>query len=353
MPWRNQPGMTTDGELASWAEIATRHEWRALLLGNGLSMSVWPGFGYASLFQRASLAPEDRALFRSLQTENFEAVLAGLETSIRVRRALGEDVAPLIDRYRSVQRALGEAVRAVHIPWRTVPASTLRTIQRELQRYDVVFTTNYDLLLYWAMGHEDDYGRLVDCFWGADGHFDRGDARVRARSTPVLFLHGALHLLADAAGRTRKLRRRATRALLDQLGLRTPDDRGSRPLLVTEGSADEKLRAIESNEYLRFAHAMLRGRPASEPLVVFGSSLSEHDGHLTDALVACPTRPVAVSMLPAPARELRVRQAAIRARLPLDQVLFFDATTHPLGAISPTTARSAATSRLCGGRQAA
>jgi Domain of unknown function (DUF4917) len=217
----------------------------------------------------------------------------------------------------------------VHVPWEDVPATTLATIQRVMHQYEWVFTTNYDLLIYWAMGHEDNYGRLVDCFWGTNCRFDPSDSDIRARSIPVFFLHGAMHLIAEESGRTRKLKRTAALTLLDQFGQPIKGDPQARPLMVTEGSWQHKLQAIEANAYL--AHVYERLRELDTPLVVFGSSFGEQDRHLTNALSAHPDRPVAVSMRPGPENDLRPRQREIYGRLEAQPLLFFDATTHPLG----------------------
>jgi Domain of unknown function (DUF4917) len=70
------------------------HPWSALFLGNGLSMNVWPEFGYWSLFERAKaqstngLSPRDRKPFAAHDTTNFEVVLAALNTSMRSLEAL-------------------------------------------------------------------------------------------------------------------------------------------------------------------------------------------------------------------------------------------------------------------------
>ena len=77
----------------------------------------------------------------------------------------------------------------------------------------------------------------------------------------------------------------------------------------TEGTARDKLRAIEGNACL--AHALRTLRGVDLPMVVFGSSLSEQDDHLVDALNEHPARPIAMSLLPAPRRELAARQAEI------------------------------------------
>jgi len=54
----------------------------------------------------------------------------------------------------------------------------------------------------------------------------------------------------------------------------TLGDVRARPLLVTEGSAVDKLAAIEDNVYL--SHALGRLRQRDLPLVVFGSSLGSY-----------------------------------------------------------------------------
>lgn len=329
-----------DGSLMSWQDIEEEYDWSALLLGNGLSINVWNRFGYSSLYREAqclelgSLTDADRALFAKLGTQNFERVLGDLNASMTVLSALRKKTDFLLERYQSVQSALGEAIRAVHVPWLDVPDSTLDTIQTELRQFDRVFTTSYDLLLYWAMGHNEDYQTLVDCFWGPSQSFDPSDADVIAGKTPVYFLHGAMHLIVEGAGRTRKLKRTDTKTLLDQFGTPIGDDPQARPLLVTEGSWRHKLQAIEGNDYLAHAFETLQGRDMDVPLVVFGSSLGVQDRHLAEALSSHPDRPIAVSMRPGRRKELREQQSDIFGRVEAKPLIFFDSTTHPLGADS-------------------
>jgi hypothetical protein len=326
-----------DGSLLAWEDIKDAYPWSGLIVGNGLSINVWEPFRYPSLYREAlrlstgGLTGKDRALFDSIGTHNFELVLGELSSAIGVLNALGKDIRELLARYRSIQAGLGAAVRAVHVPWTSVPAQTLETIQEVLHEFEWVFSTSYDLLLYWAMGHEDDYGRLVDTLWSPNCRFDPRNTDIRVTSIPVYFLHGAMHLIVEGSGRTRKLKRNATFTLLDQFGQPIKDDPGARPLLVTEASSRDKLRVIEGNEYL--AHAYETLQYLAEPIVVLGSSLGEQDRHLTDALSAHPDRPVAVSMMPdRPKVERRDLQGQMFGRLLATPLLFFDATTHPLGA---------------------
>jgi hypothetical protein len=326
------PSTPIDGSLPTWADIADEYEWEVLLLGNGLSINVWDGFGYGQLFDHAhdaGLTPDDLDLFSG--TPNFERVLADLNTTIRVSEVKGVDPRTFYESYRRIQLALGHAIRQVHPHRIQVPDECLAAIRPELASYEWIFTTSYDLIVYWAMGYGEQYTPFVDLFGGSGLTFNPRRAGVVEGEVPVYFLHGALHLMVGGTGVTWKLRRNAMQTLLDQFGRPVPGDPQARPLLVTEGSARDKLRAIEGNDYLSHALRRLRDPDLELPLVVFGSRLGVEDQHLVDALNENSDRPVAVSIYPGPRREVRRQQAEIFGRLEADPLLFFDSTTHPLG----------------------
>jgi Domain of unknown function (DUF4917) len=320
-----------DGTLLDWREIATSYKWDTLLLGNGMSINIWEPFGYRKLYDRArseGLSTQDQKLFSS--TPNFERVLADLLTAIRVNHAVGLETKHLLERYRNIQRALVRAVREVHIKLGRVTPATRKTIGNTMEKFEWVFTTSYDLLVYWAMAAKD-FKPFMDHFLRHRGRceFDPHNATVFSDKVPVYFLHGALHLVVGSSGATWKLVQTDLDSILDQFGKPIEGDAKARPLLVTEGSAKDKLVAIEDNAYL--SHALDRLKERDLPLVVFGSSLSEHDSHLTTALSENPNRPIAISMLPASKKELLAQQVDISGRLEADPLLFFDATSHPLG----------------------
>jgi uncharacterized protein DUF4917 len=320
-----------DGSLAQWEEVtAERDDWAALLLGNGLSRNVWDGFGYHLLFDKAGdLTVPDRDLFEALGTRNFERVLGELASAIRMAGALGQDPKAYLDRYKSVQRALGRAVQSVHVKHSSIREGTLETIGKVLQQQEYVFSTSYDLIVYWAM-QAVNYEGLCDCFWCEKNSFDPANCDVPARRTPVYFPHGALHLVVMGSGVTRKLVSGNLETLLDQFGRPLDGDEQVRPLLITEGSAQHKLQGIEGNDYL--SHALAQLGKCDLPLVVFGSGLAEQDQHLVDALNRNPARPIAVSIRKEGRGEKEIRDAKKKIRAGLDAPLFFfDSSTHPLG----------------------
>lgn len=336
-----------DGTLCAWNEVQAEDDgWSSLLLGNGLSRNVSGDFGYPSLFDEARrgngpgcLTKIDRRLFDVLETKNFERVLADMAAAIRVAEALDENARPYLDRYQSIQRALGLAVKSVHVSQPAIPAATLEGIGRVLQAQEFVFTTSYDLIVYWAMGAVG-YANLCDCFWGEKHAFDPANSDPTAQRTPIYFLHGALHLVVMGSGETRKLANTGLQSLLDQFGHPVDGDSQARPLLITEGSSQHKLQAIEGNDYL--AHALDRLGECDLPLVVFGSDLGEQDQHLVEALNRNPNRPIAVSVWSRgkDANDIRATKAALRGALAADPLVFFDADTHPLGRVAAPLGRS-------------
>lgn len=331
-------GHPIDGSLCSWEEVLGEwSDWSTLLLGNGLSRDVSGNFAYASLFDKATsragrgpLTDADRKLFAALSTRNFERVLGALASAIRMAEALGQDAGPYLDRYQSIQRSLGHAVRSVHVRQSEIPEARLRAIAGVLQAQEYVFTTSYDLIVYWAMGAVD-YERLCDCFWGEKRSFDPANADPDASRTPVYFLHGALHLVVMGSGVTRKLVNTGLETVLQQFGQPLEGDRRARPLLITEGSARHKLEAIEGNDYLSRGYRELT--KCALPTVVFGSELGEQDNHLVEALNQNPRRPVAVSIRRKGKgrREIQSAKAGLRGALHASPLYFFDSATHPLG----------------------
>jgi len=168
-------------------------------------------------------------------------------------------------------------IHAVHIPWRLVQPSTLATINAELASYSTVFTSNYDLLNYWAILHAP---ASTDLFRSADASFDLRDTRTDA--TRILYLHGGLHLVRNLDGTARKLPTTDS-TLLSSFAInntiKTLDDV---PLFVSEGKVEEKLKTIRSSDYLSFCYEQLLGHEGA--LCIFGHDLGAQDKHLVDAI---------------------------------------------------------------------
>lgn len=320
--------------------------WESLLLGNGMSINVSSKFAYESLRDEAdfpkSLDRPEREIFELFRTTDFELVLGKLQDTMALAAILGEDVAPYRKRFNKIQEALGTTLQKVHPKWTEVPEETLEALRLEFESYRRIFTTNYDLLLYWATAANIKHFR--DCFWNERNAFDPANCRVGPEFTATYYLHGALHLVVEGSGVTRKLTREASERgrLLDQFG-KLDKDSGARPLLVTEGSSAGKLEAIEESPYLCHAYRTLKKDRGS--LLIFGQSLRGQDRHLVDAINANPHRRVAISMHCKSKDELHETRHKLLSKLRVEKVYFFDAATHPLGKPRPRNSNRRANRR--------
>ena len=311
--------------LDDWADVDDGG-WPTLLVGNGASIAVSSDFGYDSLFQVAPLTVDDTDLFDALETKNFEEVLNHLRTASLVCEQLGHASQDVDDRYESIRDALIEAVHDHHVEWLDVDdEDRLDTIRDALLDFDTVFSTNYDLLIYWAMMNSGDPpgAGFGDLFWNHQNAFDSLNTERFGDKTLVYWLHGGLHLYWGPAGETRK--RTNTGANL----LQSFASGGRIPLFVSEGSWKQKRRAIHRSDYLE--HAYRTFASTDGPLVVFGQGLGGADTHLIRAIREDPTRNIAYAIYPSSQQAVDLRQAEVSNLFPQASIEFFDSTTHPLG----------------------
>jgi hypothetical protein len=316
--------MALTGRLRKWSAVDDG-SWASLLLGNGSSIAVSPGFAFGSLLDQAHLSRSDHRLFRTLGTSNFESVLSAIHLAEIICRQEGHDYRDARRRYRALRRALVRGVNSVHVVWSSVGVAVRRQMRNEMLRFRTVYSTNYDLLVYWAVMTDRAAG-FRDFFWGPGNSFDESNTDVPADVTRVLYLHGALHLYRIGEGGTAKLTAGSS-DLLSTIGAATAPV----PLFVSEGRSQDKTAAIARSDYLSFAADQFGADEG--PLVVFGHSLGEQDDHLIPAIDQ-RSRRVAVSVMPAREATVILRKAELKERLPHARLSFFDATTHPLGSAS-------------------
>ena len=172
-------------DLFDWNDVKAKYDWSSILIGNGFSQNIWKKFGYESLYNDAfhtsgaHFSRKDIALFEGLKTKNFETVLSAISISMVVAKSLEEKWDYIEEREKSIRAALIQAVRDVHVPWKSVHTSVLEPVRKELSRYSSIFTTNYDLLIYWSIMLKPDDFR--DYFW-AEG-FDIANTKIRGKKT--------------------------------------------------------------------------------------------------------------------------------------------------------------------------
>ncbi len=287
--------MPEDSQVESASNLLSYEEVRercrssrlALLLGNGFSIACNEVFTYTSLFEaavRAGLSSRAQEIFERLGTNNFEGVMRLLELSHWVACKYGlvqSRHSEMLADLEAIKRALIEAIGGSHLahPGEIWVERKERAVDF-LRPYNDVFTTNYDLLLYWITmngnpplfddgfrNDPDDHCRLVFSFYSGN--------------RKMFYLHGALHLYLEE-GRLCKHRSGTDGLCLTDL-IRQSLNHGQYPLFVAEASAVNKLRQINASTYL--SQCLTSFRSLTGNLVILGHSLGETDGHILDAIV--------------------------------------------------------------------
>ena len=284
---------------------------RHLLLGNGFSIAAWPDFRYGALLGTvAGQAPRIEALFARFQTVDFERVgraLLDARAVIAVHEGTEALSAVLAADYHDLRRLLVSAITRIH------PAAPAQLKNRFEACADFleafigvarrplagkVFTTNYDLLLYWTLV------RRMKGLAANDGFHGRPLTWEPQAQQAIFYLHGALHLF-ERDGATRKLS--VPGRLVDTVGKRIEQD--DVPLFISEGSSQEKRVRIAESAYLTAASESL-AVACDDPeasLFVFGHSLRDEDEHIFEKIVEGRAPEVFVSVRAADPLEIQAQ----------------------------------------------
>lgn len=284
---------------------------RYLLLGNGFSMALFPDiFSYKRLFEEADFKkiPHVKRLFEELKTFDFEIVIRNLLTApciVKVyEQVFNDDYSDLISRMESdanlLKEILVQTIAGKH-PGKVndIPEEYYHACKSFLAQFKKVYTLNYDILLYWALLHDDPVNHfdINDGFINPDPIFGC-DYRVfdSPHSPTFFFLHGALHIF-DAGTDVRKFTWSDTGIpLMEQV--RDALDKGLFPLFVAEGTSNEKITKINHSAYLSKALRSFESicDQAKGSLFIFGHSLESNDAHILHKIDEGKIRNIFVSV---------------------------------------------------------
>jgi hypothetical protein len=270
----------------------------SLLLGNGFSMSYAPDiFSYNALhgFVEKVDNPLLQALFRVVDTHDFERVMQQLETFAALGDILGIDndlKQRLSGASADLKRSLIDAVRALHPEHvYTIPedkcAACASFLRPFLESGGSLFTTNYDLLLYWVLMRAglssiDGFGRDRESpdEYVPEDELEYSELRWgrNVDGQNVHYVHGALPLFDTGVEIVKE--QYSEGYLLEQISKRI--ERGEYPVFVTAGDATQKRTHIRHNPYLEYSYEALAAVDGS--LVTLGFNFGQQDLHIVDAL---------------------------------------------------------------------
>lgn len=262
---------------------------RHVLLGNGFSIACRPDcFTYGRLLDEADLAKLSVAgagLFAAEGTTDFEEVIRALQAAARMADLYETTDANLADRLRTdaeeLKRVLAETLAKTH-PDNVgeLEETEYRAARVFLANFDHIFTANYDLLLYWTLMQEMEPKVKSDDGFRADPDDPEAEWVAWDSYKPfrqnVFFLHGGLHLFEEGATLKKLTFSRTGIALVEQIRNALADE--AYPLVITEGTSEEKHAKIRHSDYL--AKGLRSLATCGGSLFIHGHSLARNDAHI-------------------------------------------------------------------------
>lgn len=279
------PILTFPDAIVASASYPKRHA----LLGNGFSIACRSDiFLYGKLFERAdfsNLSESARKAFELLKTSDFEKVIKILRDAAVVLAAYPEVSGSvrdqLVDDAAGLRELLVKTIAASHPAYPgDITNAEYDACRAFLSNFNLIYTLNYDLLLYWTVMHtaegvsptsDDGFRKPYDDFDADYVTWDSG----QSHDQNMWYLHGALHVF-DTGTEVQKYTWKNTGIrLIDQI--RDALSRDYFPLFVAEGTSAEKFEHIRHSDYLAKAYRSFQSITGA--LFVFGHSLASNDEH--------------------------------------------------------------------------
>ena len=291
-------------KLWSFSDVVTYLEKQGrqkhLLLGNGFSMAYDTKiFSYNALSEFIEKTDNQllKKLFTTVNTKNFEQIMQQLDNFCEIARIFSTDtelVKKIKDASLTLKSSLIEAVKELHpehvfvIPEVNSKKCSL-FLEGFLSKGGKIFSTNYDLLLYWVLMRNnskfaiDGFGRDLENPEEFVKEEDLEFSELRwgkyKEEQTVHHLHGALPIF-DTGVEIVKEEYDTRNYLLEKIKQRMENK--DYPIFVTSGNAKEKLNHIMHNKYLSFCYDELTTIKGS--LITFGFNFGEYDSHIIDAI---------------------------------------------------------------------
>jgi hypothetical protein len=271
-----------------------------LLLGNGFSMAYDPNiFSYNALHDFIHTLDNEllSTLFEIVKTKNFELVMQQLDNFCELIEVFGSDESlknKVEEATLHLKHTLIDAIKELH-PDHVfeVDDEKIKCCSKFLSTYldcgGNIFTTNYDILLYWVLMRSeirnpiDGFGRevlnigeytsedeveLSELIWG-----------INKKNQNIHYVHGALPIF-DTGIDIIKEEYDGEHYLLENIEERI--EQKEYPVFVTSGNGDDKLSHIMHNRYLTFCYEKLSNIEGS--LVTFGFNFGPYDHHIIEAI---------------------------------------------------------------------
>lgn len=266
--------------IRQWDRIKKTFSSTSILLGNGFSINFSDTLRYKFLYEFfiTTCSDTSKDLFNVFQTKNFESVLGNIDIAKLVCDTLKIKTDTFANFQTEIREGLINSINRIHPKPVDVDQDKLKWIGLQFKSYNQIFTTNYDLFLYYIILEAKKFGDHL--FNNASSKYNYFNEPDKMNHHHIYYLHGALFLFENGLT-TYKIKRPHEGWLLNAITDEISND--NYPLFISEGNSEGKLKAIQSNSYLSFCLKQLESN-ADKTLVIFGQSLSEQDAHIVKVI---------------------------------------------------------------------
>jgi len=235
-------------------------------------------------------------IFEVFNTSNFELIMKQLDMTIKLANRFEANDSfkfKLNESNSKLKLSLIKAIKDLH-PNHVFEVSNEKSlccgefISRFLDTGGGLFTSNYDLLMYWILMRNnienvsDGFGREYE-----DGEDFVQDDFEESELTwgkyksdqNIFYLHGTLPLYDTGVDIIKEVYTSGN-YLMDKVKSRI--DNGDYPVFITAGDGNDKLIQIRHNPYLTFCYDRLCNIEGS--LITYGFNFGEYDSHIIDAI---------------------------------------------------------------------
>lgn len=262
--------------IRQWDWIKKDFKSSSILLGNGFSINFSSSLRYKYLYEFFIQNSTDisKKLFDAFQTKNFEQILESLEIAKTVCETMELEYNSFEKYKTEIREGLINSINKIHPKPIAVNYNLIKWISEQFLEFNQIFTTNYDLFLYYIILETGKFGDHM--FLSSSDKYNYFDEPDVMKKNHIYYLHGALFLFEEGLT-TYKIKRPKNGWLLDSITKEISLNKY--PLFISEGKSETKLKAIQSNSYLTYCLNQLE-KNENNTLVIFGQSLSEQDAHI-------------------------------------------------------------------------
>ena len=191
-----------DTKVYHWNEIQDSFKGADIFLGNGFSININSALNYKSLFEKflTYLDKSEKAIFEKFNSTNFEGIQNLLTNAIDVNRLFGNEAREIENYLKLLKSGLLKAIKDLHPEFTKIDPQRLYQLSVELDWFENIFTTNYDIYLYHIIlitldrARRDNKVKKYQDFFRKDGTSLVFNTKLLPGFKTIYYLHGALFL---------------------------------------------------------------------------------------------------------------------------------------------------------------